>query len=113
MFCIFVLEGRKVYTVAQSGIKLLPLIIAVGEKRSLVAKSANWGSIKNVGSEIRRGKVVLDFIIERQTVEFSSFMERLPTKLFPNLFHVGTLPAARDNEGSLILDTFNLIGEGL
>jgi hypothetical protein len=49
------------------------------EKRSLVAKSAKWGSIKNVGSKIRRGKVVLDFIIERQTVEFSSVVKGLPS----------------------------------
>jgi hypothetical protein len=36
LFCIFVFEGRKVYTVAQSGIKLFPLVIAVWRKKDLL-----------------------------------------------------------------------------
>ena len=46
-------------------------------------------------------------------MEFSSVMESFLAKLFPDLIHVGTLPAAGNNEGSLVLDAFNLVGEGL
>ena len=113
LFSIFGFESRKVCTIAQGGIELIPLVIAVGKKGSLVAKSANGGSIKNIWGEIRRGKIVLNFIIEGQPVEFSSVVESFPAKLFPDLIHVGTLPAAGDNEGSLVLDAFNLVGEGL
>ena len=56
LFSIFGFESREVCTIAQGGIELVPLVIAVGKERSLVAKSANWGSIKNVRGEIRGGQ---------------------------------------------------------
>ena len=74
LFSIFGFESRKVYTVAQSGIKLFPLVIAVWKERSLISKSTSRGSIKNVGGEIRRGQVVLDFVIQGQSVEYFSIM---------------------------------------
>ena len=110
LFDIFRFESRKVCTISQSGIKLFPLVIAVWKERSLISKSTSRGSIKNVGGEIRRGQVVLDFVIQGQSVEFSSVVKGLPSQLFPDFFHVGALPATGDNEGSLVLDSFDLVG---
>ena len=50
LFSIFGFESREVCTIAQGGIELIPLVIAVGKNGSLVAKSANGGESRMYGA---------------------------------------------------------------